>query len=86
LFLNASRFPAGFVFQLTLAEKVEAIANCYHLARLKFSPVLPRAFTEHGAIMAANVLNSQRAVKMSVFVVRTFVKMRLAFAAPREWL
>ena len=46
--------------QLTEEEKAEVVANCDHLARLKFSPVLPRAFTEHGAIMAANVLNSPR--------------------------
>jgi hypothetical protein len=71
-------------FQLTAAEKAEVVANCDHLARIKFSPVLPRAFTEHGAIMAANVLNSPRAVRMSVFVVRAFVKMRSAFADSRE--
>jgi hypothetical protein len=52
---NEDRFPADFAFQLSLAEKAEVVANCDHLARLKFSPVLPRAFTEHGAIMAANV-------------------------------
>ncbi len=45
---------------------------------------LPYAFTEHGAIMAANVLNSPRAVNMSVFVVRAFVKMRSAFGDSRE--
>ena len=81
---NKERFPADFAFPLTSAEKAEVVANCDHLARLKFSPVLPRAFTEHGAIMAANVLNSPRAVQMSVFVVRAFVKMRLAFADSRE--
>ena len=58
---NADRFPPDFSFQLTAEEKAEVVANCDHLARLKFSPVLPRAFTEHGAIMAANVLNSPRA-------------------------
>jgi hypothetical protein len=55
---NASRFPSDFAFLLTPQEKAEVVANCDHLAHLKFSPVLPRAFTEHGAIMAANVLNS----------------------------
>src|SRR2546422_4621103 len=58
---NADRFPPDFSFQLTEPEKAEVVANCDHLARLKFSPVLPRVFTEHGAIMAANVLNSPRA-------------------------
>lgn len=48
---NAERFPADFMFQLTQEEKQEVITNCDHLARLKFSPVLPNAFTEHGALM-----------------------------------
>lgn len=55
---NRGRFPARFLFQLTAAEKLEVVANCDHLKRLRFSPVLPYAFTEHGAIMAATVLNS----------------------------
>jgi phage regulator Rha-like protein len=45
---------------------------------------LPYAFTEHGAIMAANVLNSARAVQMSVFVVRAFVRMRAALSDNRQ--
>ena len=73
---NADRFPDDFMFQLTSAEKTEVVTNCDHLKRLKFSPVLPFAFTEHGSIMAANVLNSPRAVQMSVFVVRAFVGLR----------
>ena len=64
---NAERFPEDFRFQLTAAEREEVVTNCDHLTRLKFSPVLPWAFTEHGSIMAASVLNSQRAVEMSVF-------------------
>ena len=52
------------------------ITNCDHLSRLKFSRVPPAAFTEHGVIMAASVLNSPRAVEMSVFVVRAFVRLR----------
>jgi phage regulator Rha-like protein len=77
---NAQRFPSDFVFQLTETEKAEVVTICDHLQKLKFSPVLPYAFTEHGAIMAANVLNSDRAVQMSVFVVRAFVKMREVLA------
>lgn len=61
------------MFELTEEEKAEVVANCDHLSRLKFSPALPAAFTEHGAIMAAAVLNSARAVEMSIFVVRAFV-------------
>lgn len=73
---NAQRFPVDFCFLLDRQEKAEVVTNCDHLTRLKFSPVLPRAFTEHGALMAANVLNSPRAVAMSVYVIRAFIKSR----------
>jgi hypothetical protein len=73
---NAERFPADFVFQLSLEEKEEVVANCDHLSRLKFSKTCPYAFTEHEAFMAANVLSSPEAVKMSVHVVRAFIKQR----------
>ena len=73
---NPERFPVDFSFVLTREEKQEVITNCDHLQKLKFSPHLPRVFTEHGAIMAASVLNSPRAVEMSVFVVRAFVRLR----------
>ena len=73
---NRRRFPKDFRFKLTMVEKAEVVANCDHLLRLKFSATLPYAFTEHGAIMAASVLNSSRAIGVSVFVVRAFVKLR----------
>ncbi len=63
---NASRFPEDFLFSLTAKEKEEVVTNCDHLRRLRFSRTLPNAFTEHGAIMAANVLNSERAVEAGV--------------------
>ena len=81
---NRGRFPDDFVFQLTSQEKSEVVANCDHLSRLKFSPVLPFAFTEHGAIMAASVLNTPRAIQASVYVVRAFVKLRELLATHRE--
>jgi hypothetical protein len=81
---NEDRFPSDFAFQLTPQEKADVVANCDHLARLRFSHILPRAFTEHGAIMAANVLNSPQAVQMSVFVVRAFVKIRGTLGDTRE--
>jgi hypothetical protein len=81
---DADRFPSDFTFLLDAEEKAEVVTNCDHLLRLKFSPVLPRAFTEHGAITAATVLNSVRAVQMSVFVVRAFIKMRAAFTDTRN--
>ena len=52
---NRERFPPDFMFRLNAAEKAKVVANCDHLSKLKFSPVLPFAFTEHGAIMAATV-------------------------------
>lgn len=81
---NLARFPADFVFQLTAEEKAEVVANCDHLARLKYSSVLPYAFTEHGAIMAANVLSSERAVAASVMVVRAFVRLRQILSSHAE--
>lgn len=83
---NIERFPEDFIFQLSATEKSEVITNCDHLNHLKFAKSLPFAFTEHGAIMAATVLNSKQAVSMSVFVVRAFVQMREQLAANREIL
>ena len=73
---NAARFPANFAFRLTAPEKTGVVTNCDHLARLKFSHVLPMAFTEHGALMAATILNSDRAIQVSVTVIEAFVRLR----------
>lgn len=81
---NQDRFPADFVFQLSKAEKEGVVTNCDHLARLKFSASLPFAFTEHGALMAASVLNTPRAVDVSVYVVRAFVQLRELLVSNRE--
>ena len=59
------------------------VTECDHLARLKYSPNPAYAFTEQGAIMAASVLNSARAVEVSVYVVRAFVKLRETAAASK---
>ena len=81
---NRGRFPEDFMFQLTKKEKAEVVAICDHLAKLKFSPVLPNAFTEHGVIMVASVLNTKRAIQVSVFVVRAFVKLREMLSTHKE--
>lgn len=73
---NALRFPQDFMFQLTPDEKQEVVTNCDHLSKLKFSKTLPFAFTEHGAIQAANVINSDQAVEIGVYIVRAFVRLR----------
>ena len=77
---NAERFPEDFAFRLIMKEKMGLVAKCDRLSRLKHSTAHPLVFTEHGAIMAANVLNSQRAISASVYVVRVFVKMREVLA------
>lgn len=76
---NSKRFPQDFMFRLTKAEKREVVTNCDRLERIKYSPVAPAVFTEHGAILAAGLLNSPKAIEISVFVVRAFVQLRLAF-------
>lgn len=81
---NKDRFPDDFMFQLTEDEKSEVVTNCDHLAKLKYSPHLPYAFTEHGALMAASVLNTERAIQVSVFVVRVFVRLRELVATHKE--
>jgi len=82
---NSDRFPEDFMFRLTQKEKDEVVANCNHLSRLRFSPALPHAFTEHGAIMAASVLNTPRAIESSIFVVRAFVRIRQILATHKEF-
>ena len=84
---NQERFPADFAFQLTSEESAPLRSQNATLKRGRgqHRKYLPFAFTEHGAIMAANVLNSPRAVQMSVFVVRAFVKMRGLFTDTRAF-
>lgn len=81
---NAERFPQDFMFQLSAIEKAEVVANCDHLNKLKFSKTLPFAFTEHGAIQAANVLNSTQAIEMGLYVVRAFVHLRELIVSNKE--
>ncbi|THB69899.1 MAG: ORF6N domain-containing protein [Gammaproteobacteria bacterium] len=83
---NIERFPEDFVFQLSEKEKQEVVANCDHLNNLKFSKALPYAFTEHGAIQAANVLNSSQAAEVSVYVVRAFIRLRELLSTNKELL
>jgi hypothetical protein len=85
---NREKFPEDFMFRLTRLETDELISlrsqNVTSKPGRGGRRYLPYAFTEHGAIMAANVLNSSSATRMSVFVVRAFVKMRSAFTDSRE--
>jgi phage regulator Rha-like protein len=74
---NQARFPSDFLFQVNAKEN-ELLRSQFVTSKKGRGGrrYLPYAFTEHGAIMAATVLNSERAVQMSVFVVRAFVRLR----------
>lgn len=79
---NKDRFPADFRFQLTAQEATPLTSQIAISKKGRGGRrTLPYAFTEYGAIMAANILNSRRAVQMSIFVVRAFAKMRQALLA-----
>jgi hypothetical protein len=83
---NRERFPNDFMFQLT-AEEFKSLTSQFAMlkkGRGQHRKFLPYAFTENGAIMAANVLNSPEAVRMSVFVVRAFVQMRELLGSTKE--
>lgn len=73
---NLGRFPPDFMFRLDDLEKGEVVTNCDHLKKLRFSKTPPHAFSEYGAIQAANILGSPQAVEMSVHIVRVFVQLR----------
>ena len=77
---NQDRFPDDFLFELTRDEILRISQTVTSLPNLKFSKQV-QAFTEHGALMAASVLNSTEAVEMSVFVIRAFVRAREHLAA-----
>lgn len=84
---NGKRFPPAFRFQLSPHElKILRSQNVISSERHGGARYLPYVFTEHGAIMAATVLNSERAIEMSVFVVLAFVRMRRAIAGNRNVL
>ena len=78
---NLAKFPADFMFQLIAEEwaalrSQSATLNAAGTGRGQHRKYMPYAYTEHGAIMAANLLSSQRAVEVSVYVVRAFVRLR----------
>jgi phage regulator Rha-like protein len=84
---NIERFPDDFMFQLTHEETQSLQGSRSQVATLKRGQnlkYLPYAFTEHGAVMAANVLRSKRAIAMSVYVVRAFLKLREVMANTEE--
>ena len=73
---NPRKFPDGYVISLTDNEKTEVVENFHHLEKLKFSPVLPNAFTEKGLYMLATILKSEKATDTTIAIVEAFAKMR----------
>ena len=80
---NRQRFPADFIFRLT-REELENLISQIATSRWGGRRKLPYAFTEHGAIQAATILSTRRAVEVSVYVVRAFVQLRGVMTANRE--
>jgi phage regulator Rha-like protein len=80
---NPERFPSDFMFVLTNQEVV-ILKSQIATSSWGGSRKPPLAFTEHGAVMAANLLNSSRAIRMSLFVVRAFVNLREALASHKD--
>ena len=82
---NQKRFPGDFLFRISVREfeilRSQIVTSSDGHGGRRY---LPHAFTEHGAIMAATVLNSERAIQMSIFVVRAFVRMRQALSTNRQ--
>lgn len=84
---NPRRFPNDFMFQLTMDEAKEVLASRSQIATLNRGQNIkyaPYAFTEHGALMVANVLNSPVAVEASVAVIRAFIRLRQMLASHVE--
>ncbi len=71
---NIKRFPEDFMFQLTENEKEEVVAKCDHLGNIKYSHFLPYVFTEHGTVMLASILNSDRAIYVNIRIVPFLTK------------
>ncbi len=81
---NIQRFPEEFMFQLTIEERNQLVTICHRFKTMKHSSSLPYAFTEHGVAMLASVLKSDRAVKISINIIKTFVKLREMLSTNKE--
>lgn len=74
---NITRFPDDFMFQLTKSEWSEVVTICDNLpGTAKFSPATPYVFTEYGVVMLSSVLNSERAIKVNMEIIRIFIKIK----------
>ena len=73
---NPRKFPKGYIWELSENEKLEVVKNFDHLQRLRFSPQLPKAFTERGLYMFATILKSPKAEDATIAIVEAYAKLR----------
>lgn len=73
---NTEKFPEGYVFQVNKQEKTEVVENFDHLQKLRFSPQLPKAFTEKGLYMLATILKSPKATETTIAIVEAYAKLK----------
>lgn len=81
---NKERFPEEFMFQISQEEKEELVTNWHQFESLKHSYRNPYAFTEYGVAMLASVLNSQRAIKVNIQIIRTFIRLNQYLSTHNE--
>jgi phage regulator Rha-like protein len=81
---NIQRFPEEFMFQLSAEERDQLVTICHRFKTMKHSSAMPYAFTEHGVAMLASVLKSERAVKISINIIKAFVKLREILSTHKE--
>jgi len=81
---NIMRFPGDFMFQLTKIETKELVTICDRFNTMKHSTVMPYAFTEQGVAMLSGVLNSERAVRINILIMRAFTKLREILLTHKE--
>ena len=73
---NPDKFPDGYILELTKAEKEEVVKNFDHLSKLKYSPYLPKIFTEKGLYMLATILSGEVATQTTLKIIETFAKVK----------
>jgi len=73
---NPEKFPEGYIFELTKTEKTKVVEIFHHLERIKFSPQLPKAFTERGLYMLATILKGPKATQTTLSIIETFTRIK----------
>lgn len=73
---NPDKFPEGYIIELNMSDKEGVVENFDHLQKLKFSPTLPKGFSEKGLYMIATILKSPKATETTIGIIETFAKVR----------